>query len=148
MLPARIRRSRRTEATARAADLSSAARVFCRFRPAPAWAAHRALESFPGLPVMPPLKRKPLTNFLSGQIPAPMLNYPRGDKQMNPMNLLQLKPAWDQFRSNHPKLIQFIKASAREDVMDEGTLIEINIKGNPSPPTSASASPTWNFCGR
>ena len=47
---------------------------------------------------------------------------------MNPMNLLQLKPAWDQFRSNHPKLIQFIKASAREDVMDEGTLIEINDK--------------------
>lgn len=46
---------------------------------------------------------------------------------MNPMNLLQLKPAWVQFRSNHPKLIQFIRASAREGVMDEGTLIEISI---------------------
>ena len=46
---------------------------------------------------------------------------------MNPMNLLQLKPAWEQFRSNHPKLIQFIRASAREGVMDEGTLIEISI---------------------
>ena len=58
---------------------------------------------------------------------------------MNPMNLLQLKPAWDQFRSNHPKLIQFIKASAREDVMDEGTLIEINIK------TSAGKSLSSNI---
>ena len=47
---------------------------------------------------------------------------------MNPMNLLQLKPVWNQFRANHPKLIQFIKAAAREGVMDEGTLIEINIK--------------------
>lgn len=47
---------------------------------------------------------------------------------MNPMNLLQLKPAWNQFRANHPKLIQFVKASTREGVMDEGTLIEINIK--------------------
>ena len=58
---------------------------------------------------------------------------------MNPMNLLKLKPAWDQFRSNHPKLIQFIKASAREDVMDEGTLIEINIK------TSAGKSLSSNI---
>ena len=58
---------------------------------------------------------------------------------MNPMNLLQLKPAWDQFRSNHPTLIQFIKASAREDVMDEGTLIEINIK------TSAGKSLSSNI---
>ena len=58
---------------------------------------------------------------------------------MNPMNLLQLKPACDQFRSNHPKLIQFIKASAREDVMDEGTLIEINIK------TSAGKSLSSNI---
>ena len=58
---------------------------------------------------------------------------------MNPMNLLQLKPAWDQFRSNHTKLIQFIKASAREDVMDEGTLIEINIK------TSAGKSLSSNI---
>ena len=36
---------------------------------------------------------------------------------MNPMNLLQLKPAWNQFKANHP----------RDGVMDEGTLIEITV---------------------
>lgn len=46
---------------------------------------------------------------------------------MNPMNLLQLKPALDRFKGNHPKLIQFIRTAAREGVMDEGTLVEINI---------------------
>lgn len=46
---------------------------------------------------------------------------------MNPMNLLQLKPAWNQFKTNHPKILSFIKAASRDGVVDEGTLIEINI---------------------
>ncbi len=46
---------------------------------------------------------------------------------MNPMNLLQLKPAWSIFRSNHPKLISFVKAASKESFLDEGSLIEINV---------------------
>ena len=46
---------------------------------------------------------------------------------MNPMNLLQLKPALDRFKGNHPKLLQFIRAASRDGVVDEGTLVEIHI---------------------
>ena len=46
---------------------------------------------------------------------------------MNPMNLLQLKPAWNQFKANHPKTLSFVKAASRDGVMDEGTLIEITV---------------------
>ena len=46
---------------------------------------------------------------------------------MNPMNLLQLKPAWNQFKANHPKMLSFVKAASRDGVMDEGTLIEITV---------------------
>ena len=46
---------------------------------------------------------------------------------MNPMNLLQLKPAWNQFKSNHPKMVSFVKTASKEGAVDEGTLIEINI---------------------
>ncbi len=46
---------------------------------------------------------------------------------MNPMNLLQLKPALDRFKGNHPKLLKFIRAAARDGVVDEGTLVEITI---------------------
>ena len=44
---------------------------------------------------------------------------------MNPMNLLQLKPAWNQFKANHPKMLSFVKAASRDGVMDEGTLITV-----------------------
>ena len=30
-----------------------------------------------------------------------------GGEHMNPMNLLQLKPAWNQFKANHPKMLSF-----------------------------------------
>ena len=33
---------------------------------------------------------------------------------MNPMNLLQLKPAWNQFKANHPKMLSFVKAASRD----------------------------------
>lgn len=46
---------------------------------------------------------------------------------MNPMNLLQLKPAWDQFKTNHPKLVSFVKAASAKGAVDEGAMIEINI---------------------
>lgn len=46
---------------------------------------------------------------------------------MNPMSLLQLKPAWEQFKESHPKLVSFVKAASRNGFMDEGTLIEISI---------------------
>lgn len=46
---------------------------------------------------------------------------------MNPMLLLQLKPAWEQFKANHPKLVNFVKAASKDGFMDEGTLIEISV---------------------
>lgn len=46
---------------------------------------------------------------------------------MNPMFLLQLKPAWEQFKGKHPKLVNFVKAASRDGFMDEGSLIEISI---------------------
>lgn len=46
---------------------------------------------------------------------------------MNPMLLLQLKPAWEQFKENHPKLVNFVKAASKDGFMDEGTLIEISV---------------------
>ena len=56
---------------------------------------------------------------------------------MNPMLLLQLKPAWEQFTPNHPKLMNFVKAASKDGFMDEGTLIEISIT-NSSGKTIAS----------
>ena len=56
---------------------------------------------------------------------------------MNPMLLLQLKPAWEQFKTNHPKLMNFVKAASKDGFMDEGTLIEISIT-NSSGTTIAS----------
>lgn len=46
---------------------------------------------------------------------------------MNPMFLLQLKPAWEQFKEHHPKLVNFVKAVSIDGFMDEGSLIEISI---------------------
>lgn len=46
---------------------------------------------------------------------------------MNPMNLLQLKASWEQFKMNHPKLVNFVKAASKDSFMDEGTLIEISV---------------------
>ena len=56
---------------------------------------------------------------------------------MNPMLLLQLKPACEQFNTNHPKLMNFVKAASKDGFMDEGTLIEISIT-NSSGKTIAS----------
>ena len=41
---------------------------------------------------------------------------------MNPMNFLALKPSWEKFRTNHPKMISFVKTASRESFLDEGSL--------------------------
>ena len=46
---------------------------------------------------------------------------------MNPMELLQLKSAWDTFKANHPKLIFFAKTVSKENFLDEGSLIELTV---------------------
>ncbi|MCC8025635.1 MAG: hypothetical protein LIP16_10095 [Clostridium sp.] len=46
---------------------------------------------------------------------------------MNPLNFLQLKPSWEQFKSNHPKFLPFLKAATEERFIDQGTVIEINV---------------------
>lgn len=46
---------------------------------------------------------------------------------MNPMNFLALKPSWEKFRTNHPKMISFVKTASRESFLDEGSLIEIKV---------------------
>lgn len=45
---------------------------------------------------------------------------------LNPMNLLQLKNSWDRFKENHPKFPLFLKAAAKQAVM-ESSIIEIRI---------------------
>ena len=46
---------------------------------------------------------------------------------MNPMELLQLKSAWDTFKANHHKLISFAKTVSKENFLDEGSLIELTV---------------------
>ena len=46
---------------------------------------------------------------------------------MNPMLILQLKPAWEQFKGSHPKLLNFIKAASKDSFLDKGSLIENSV---------------------
>ena len=43
------------------------------------------------------------------------------------MLILQLKPAWEQFKGSHPKLLNFIKAASKDSFLDKGSLIEISV---------------------
>lgn len=45
---------------------------------------------------------------------------------MNPLRLLQLKSAWDQFQDNHPKFPRFLTALYQKG-MKEGTVIEFRV---------------------
>lgn len=45
---------------------------------------------------------------------------------MNPMKLLQLKSAWERFRSNHPKFPRFLTAVYQQSIR-EGTVIEFHV---------------------
>lgn len=49
-----------------------------------------------------------------------------GSISMNPMMLLQLKGAWEQFQRNHPKFPMFLQAVSN-DALTEGTVIEFNV---------------------
>ena len=46
---------------------------------------------------------------------------------INPAKLLKMKGAWDKFSFNHPKFEPFVKA-VQKNALQEGTIIEINIK--------------------
>ena len=46
--------------------------------------------------------------------------------QINPMKLLWLKGAWEQFRLRHPKLSPFLNAVS-EKALQEGTVLEITV---------------------
>ena len=57
---------------------------------------------------------------------------------MNPMNFLQLKPSWDRFKVNHPKLLAFVKTASRDSFLDEGSLIEITVTNSAGKTMSAN----------
>ena len=46
---------------------------------------------------------------------------------MNPAKLFQLKSSWDRFSVSHPKFPMFLRAVSGNDVIKEGTIIEVNI---------------------
>lgn len=46
---------------------------------------------------------------------------------MNPAKLFQLKSSWERFSSSHPKFPMFLRAVSGNDVIKEGTIIEVNI---------------------
>ncbi len=46
---------------------------------------------------------------------------------MNPAKLFQLKSSWDRFSASHPKFPMFLRAVSGNDVIKEGTIIEVNI---------------------
>ena len=45
---------------------------------------------------------------------------------LNPAKLFQIKAAWSQFQTNHPKFPNFIKAANARGI-EPGTVIEISI---------------------
>ncbi|WP_432626696.1 hypothetical protein [Brotaphodocola sp.] len=45
---------------------------------------------------------------------------------MNPLKLLQLKSAWDRFKSNHPRFPLFLSAASKRGIK-EGTVLEFKI---------------------
>lgn len=44
---------------------------------------------------------------------------------MNPMSIMRLKPLFEKFRSNHPKVPMFFAAAAQS--VGEGSVIEIKV---------------------
>ncbi len=45
---------------------------------------------------------------------------------INPAKLFKFKGAWDTFSKNHPKFLSFLDV-VRNNAMEEGTVIEINV---------------------
>lgn len=46
--------------------------------------------------------------------------------QLNPLKILQLKTAWDQFQIRHPKFPPFLNTLTKEGIA-EGSVIEITV---------------------
>ena len=57
---------------------------------------------------------------------------------MNPMSFLQLKPAWEQFKANHPKLLSFVSAASKNSFLDEGRRIENTVTNGAGKSMSAN----------
>lgn len=55
------------------------------------------------------------------------LSIKKEHKHMNPAKLFQLKASWDRFTAAHPKFPMFLRAVSGNDVIKEGTVIEVNI---------------------
>ena len=45
---------------------------------------------------------------------------------INPLKLLQLKGAWEQFQTRHPKFPAFLNAASKT-AMEQGTIIDVTI---------------------
>ena len=45
---------------------------------------------------------------------------------INPLRLLQLKSAWEQFQARHPKFPAFLNAESR-NTLEEGTIIDVTV---------------------
>ncbi|MCI7061675.1 MAG: hypothetical protein MR965_05670 [Lachnospiraceae bacterium] len=46
---------------------------------------------------------------------------------INPAMLFRLKSAWSKFTASHPKFPMFLQAAGKNNVLREGTILEINI---------------------
>lgn len=46
---------------------------------------------------------------------------------INPAMLFRLKGSWDKFTASHPKFPMFLNAAVNNNVLREGTVLEINI---------------------
>ena len=46
---------------------------------------------------------------------------------INPAMIFEIKSSWERFTVSHPKFPKFLQAAAANDVMREGTILEINI---------------------
>ena len=45
---------------------------------------------------------------------------------INPLRLLQLKSAWEQFQARHPKFPAFLNAASR-NTLEEATIIDVTV---------------------
>ena len=46
---------------------------------------------------------------------------------INPAMIFRLKSSWEKFTASHPKFPMFLQAAVNNNVLREGTILEINI---------------------
>ena len=46
---------------------------------------------------------------------------------INPAMIFRLKNSWEKFTASHPKFPMFLQAAVNNNVLREGTILEINI---------------------